>query len=125
MARKVRKPYAFLMVSFALLLQPSTIPLDIALAANQLRSRDRCVRIVQATFFIGSICDRMTAVHQLSRNLPAQVAEVYCQKLWKLSLSKEQRRERRLYRVISASLSRSFGVRLTGRRSRARSVELS
>ena len=38
MAFAVRKPYAFLMVSFALLFRPSTIPAEMAPSArNQLR----------------------------------------------------------------------------------------
>ena len=69
----VLNPYAFLVVSFALLLKPSTIPLEnCPLARNQFNSNGRCFRNLRATFFMGSILERIVFVHHLSRNCPAQ-----------------------------------------------------
>lgn len=60
------------MVSFALLLNPSTTPLESSpFALNQFIRRGRCLRKVLAIFFIGSILDLIVLVHQESRNLPA------------------------------------------------------
>ena len=45
-----RKPYDYLMVSFALLLNPSTIPAEIVpLARNQFSKGSRCERKLRAT----------------------------------------------------------------------------
>ena len=74
------------MVTFALLFKPSTIPLEKAFfALNQFRISSLCARIVLATFFMGSICERITRVHQRSRNFSAQAGETYSQKPLKSS----------------------------------------
>ena len=76
-----RKPYDFLMVSFALLLNPSTIPLETdPLARNQLSNSSRCERKLRATFFSGGSRERMTREHHSSRNRPAQAGDWYSQK---------------------------------------------
>ena len=64
----MRKPYDFLVVSFTLLLNPSTIPDESApFARNQLRINSRWLRRVRATFFIGSSWLRIVLVHHWSR----------------------------------------------------------
>ena len=69
----MRKPYDFLVISFNLLLKPSTIPAEIVPPArNQLRMSSRFSRKVRATFFIGSILLRIVRVHHSSKNFPAQ-----------------------------------------------------
>ena len=48
------------MVSFALVLKPSTMPLEnCPLARNQFSKRGRCRLSIFATFFIGSIFERI------------------------------------------------------------------
>ena len=42
------------------------------LARNQFSNSGRCRLSIRATFFIGSIFERMVLVHHLSRNCPAQ-----------------------------------------------------
>lgn len=59
------------MITFALLLNPSTQPKAIVFfARNQLSRSERCALNILATFFIGLILDRMVLVHQASRNFP-------------------------------------------------------
>ena len=71
--RYVRKPKDFLDVSFALVLKPSTTPLESCpLARNQFSNRVRWLRNIRATSFIGSIFDRIVFLHHLSRNRPSK-----------------------------------------------------
>ena len=73
MAFAVRKPYAFLIISFALLFRPSTIPAEMVPSAwSQLRIQSRWRHMVWAAFFIGSIFDRIVPVHHSLMNFPAQ-----------------------------------------------------
>ncbi len=69
----MRNPYDFLIVTFTLLLRPSTTPDDIVpLARNQFRISPSWRRRDRATFFIGSIFDRIVRVVHCFRNRPAQ-----------------------------------------------------
>ena len=87
--RKVRKPYDLLMVTFALLFNPSTTPLENSLRALKwFSSSARWVRSVRAIFFMGSMRLRMVWRHQKSRNMPDRVGELYFQNCWKSSLSR-------------------------------------
>ena len=64
-----------------MLLKPSTIPAEISLRArNQFKISGRWRRSIRATFFIGSMRERMTWTHHSSRKAPAQSSERYCQK---------------------------------------------
>ena len=68
-------PYAFLVVSFNLLFRPSVTPAEIVpFALNQFRIRPSWLRSRRATFFIGSIFDRIVRVHHSCKNRFAQPA---------------------------------------------------
>ena len=72
----MRNPYAVLVVTRALLLNPSTTAAErVPLARNQFSSRGRWARSIRATFCIGSIRERRTLVHQRSRKRPANVTD--------------------------------------------------
>ena len=84
---KVRNPYDFLAVNFALVLKPSTVPLETCpLARNQFTIRGWWFLNIRATFFIGSSRERKTRVIQRFRNFSAQAGLTYSQKDWKSSL---------------------------------------
>ena len=64
------------MVSLALLFRPSTTPLEMApLALNQFKISGLWRRHMRAIFFMGSMRERNAVVHQVSKNLPAQVGD--------------------------------------------------
>ncbi len=64
------------MVSLALLFNPSTAPVEICpWAVHQFNNKARWVRSERATYFIGSMRDRITRVHHRSKNRPAQWAD--------------------------------------------------
>src|SRR3954467_5867872 len=112
----VRKPYDFLVTNFTLLFSPSTAPDDTSpLARNQFRISGRWLRIVRATFFIGSSRDRITRRVHSSRNLPAHDGRLYSQNRWKSSRSRYARTVRRLYLSNSASFTVCLSVRFSGR----------
>ena len=77
------------MVSFTLLFKPSTTPDEIVpLARNQLRISASCDRSERATFFIGSIFDRIVRVVHCFRNRAGPVRAPYSQNRWKSSRSR-------------------------------------
>ena len=71
MSLAVRKPYAFLMASFALLLKLSATPAEISpFARKQLISGSSCTRSDCAIFFIGSMFDLDPECRPLHRIIP-------------------------------------------------------
>ena len=73
-------------MSFALLLNPSTIPAEmVPRARNQLRISFSCFLKDRVIFFIGSIRERMTRPHHSRRNFLAVQGLMYVQKRWKSS----------------------------------------
>ena len=81
------KPYAFLMVNFALLLKPSTTPEDKPWDSNQLSRSGSCLSNVADIFCMGSICDWFARMHQSRKNFDAHVGDVYVQNRLKSSRS--------------------------------------
>ena len=80
------KPYAFLIVSFALRFRPSAAPLESSpFALNQFMISCLWFRSMLATFFIGSRFVWRVRVIQLSRNFSAAAGYLYSQNRWKSS----------------------------------------
>jgi len=99
----------------SLLFRPSTMPAEIIpRASNQLRMSSRWLRTVRAIFFMGSMRDRITFVHQRFRNFPAHAGETYSQSSWNSSLSRYARMVLRLYWSRSVSFSLWREVRFSG-----------
>ena len=112
------KPYAFLMVNFALLLKPSTTPVDSPCDSNQFSGIGSCLSSVAAIFCIGSICDWFARMHQSRKNFDAQVGEVYVQNRLKSSRIKYAFMLFKLYFSNSRNFTVCLLVRFSGRLSK-------